>query len=737
MGGSPVVCGDSIQPLCQPAPSVAMGDKRGPGAACAASASANPSWTAYHACGLMHTRNKDWFMWTTGSARRVLGPWAAMAAAGVLAVAAAAQPASPPSGQAAPAAGGLAMAWPTEPPTPRATLAAYNAVEAWVRAWAAPGAETPLPADLPACYGACVHLRLNGVLVGRGVAMVTSATEPASAAFIREATDQAIRTANPRLPAPNDLSRDDAVKLLTPDIQISLELAGAPMPIVDDSWGLIDPALAPGLDGLLVRREGAAAPQGVAAEFPSQMMLAGGLPQKSIRTLTAQVIGEGGAAEVLLMPREIRDKHAVKMYRFRVSHVAQGGPRRRPEFLYRGARTPVSTPMSAGELRTMADGLAGHLRWRAKAARGTAGFVTLDAVRGTWADAADTAGSALLATLAMREFVEYSRAGGEAAHADPLGAREALQADGAEIQSPIAWSLAAQIAWPGPGREEDAALSVRAAKRITRSLAGDTRATSAPVPPRPDSQPAGEPEPFRFEALNLVERSVMLWSISRLPTPDAGQLSEAIRRQFVSVGSDRLVMVMPWLGWAEVRAADLRRRDPDKFKGAAGNGSIPSGVALRAMRDEVWKHQLTALDATDDSADMIGGIVFTSGNTTPLPTWQCVRPLAFMATMLGDDRLTEPQERALELARLLQAMRFLRQLQVDDSCGWMYANPEAAIGGIRGAVWDHTLNPDATSMALLAVVELLKSMDRIAPEMLKDAAAPGAADPAGPTSGKP
>jgi len=102
------------------------------------------------------------------------------------------------------------------------------------------------------------------------------------------------------------------------------------------------------------------------------------------------------------------------------------------------------------------------------------------------------------------------------------------------------------------------------------------------------------------------------------------------------------------------------------------------------------------------------------GTGTPLPTWQCVRPLAFIATMLGDDRLTEPSERLIETARLLHALRFLRQLQADDSCGWMYPNPEMAIGGIRASTWDHTMPPDATSLTLLCVVEAIQSLERVA-----------------------
>lgn len=732
MGGSPVVCGDSIQPLCQPAPSVAMGNKGGPDAACAASASVNPTSRAYHVCGLMHTRNKDRFMWTTGSARRVLGRWATTAAAAVCGVTvfAAAEQGSQPSGGAPAAAGGLVLTSPMEPPTPRATLAAYNAVETWVRAWATPAADAALPADLPACYGACVHLRLNGQPVGRGVAMVTSAADAASAALIVEAAEEAIRTANARLPVSNDLTRGDAIKLLTPDIQISLELAGAPIPIVDDSWGLVDTALAPGLDGLLVRREGVADGEGVVTEFPSQMMLTGGLPQKSIRAMIAHVIGEGGAAEVLLMPREIRDKHAVKMYRFRVSHVAQCGPRRGAEFLYRGARLATMS-MERAELEAMATSMAGFLEGRIEAA---AAMQTRqsgeDAANRRRADAS-LVNSMLLAGMALNAYWDGGRSAPDRVERQAT-TKKLLQVLGEHPRGLIQRAMYLN-AFPAGVSVDDVGVAQSIVVIQGAYFASPTGSPQWAAPLLTEEITDAKKTP-----LDVVERLVILANYARyrsrsgpLPKAELDEMIAAVRRMFVDTPSERLVSLMPWLGWAEVDLVGMTFPEPGQ------RADIPSALALRAMRDEVWKHQLTALDATDDSADMIGGIVFTSGNTSPLPTWQCVRPLAFMATMLGDDRLTEPQERALELARLLQAMRFLRQLQVDESCGWMYANPEAAIGGIRGAVWDHTLNPDATSMALLAVVELLKSMDRIAPEMLKDEAAPGVADPANSASGKP
>ncbi len=98
--------------------------------------------------------------------------------------------------------------------------------------------------------------------------------------------------------------------------------------------------------------------------------------------------------------------------------------------------------------------------------------------------------------------------------------------------------------------------------------------------------------------------------------------------------------------------------------------------------------------------------------------------------MLRDPCLTEPQERPEQIVRLMQAARFLRQLQVDEASAWMYPDPSLAIGGIRASTWDNALPVDATSMTLLFVVELIKSLDEL------DAAAKQQSPPAVPAPAK-
>jgi hypothetical protein len=158
---------------------------------------------------------------------------------------------------------------------------------------------------------------------------------------------------------------------------------------------------------------------------------------------------------------------------------------------------------------------------------------------------------------------------------------------------------------------------------------------------------------------------------------------------------------MPWAGWAELLCS----------RTTAGR-EIPSAPALREMRAQLWQHQLKGEDLPGEALDMAGGIVFTT-TRQPLPTWQAARPLAFIATMLGDPALTEEKEVPGELARLLASLRFLRQLTADEPESHMFKDAGRARGGVRASLFDQRMPPEATAMTLLAVCETIRSLDEI------------------------
>ena len=184
-------------------------------------------------------------------------------------------------------------------------------------------------------------------------------------------------------------------------------------------------------------------------------------------------------------------------------------------------------------------------------------------------------------------------------------------------------------------------------------------------------------------------------------TPDetTRRARAAVRSLLRETQPGMLIGLTPWVGWAELALLD--EGEP-----------VPSSIALREMRDLLWRHQVTFADAGEDSPDFVGGIVFTASRS-PLPNWQAARPLALVATMLADPRLTDEREVGAELARLSLSLRFLLQLTVDDALMHMFRVRERAYGGVRTSPWDQRLQFDASVMTLLAIDETLRASETL------------------------
>lgn len=585
-------------------------------------------------------------------------------------------------------------------------MRAFEAVRGWVNAW-----QVPARVDDPGAgaAGACVTLRLNGELVGRGEAFSL-----AGGSALLNATRDAMSKAEGRLRVPNDATREDATRRVAAEIAISVELAGPLITIEPKTWGDVDTGLSPGLDGVIVR--GGEAEGRMEAVFPSTMLTLNILPRRAIAGAAASLIGEGGAAAALNEPEEIRAKHGLRMQRFRVCQVAQGRAADAPIVLFRGQRLiPANTVMTGAELREMASGLAQHLVKRAE------GQVRVDPARGSAGRATDAL-SGLLSAYALARYHAVCADQVQPGVKDIERAISAAWREYAAVEEPgiPAGSALVWMTVPGDsmlGSDERALQRVRfqqwSRAIFAPELAGRQEAPKALVQLVDPKQITRELRPLvLFAVLSGYQAGTGANPVRG--ADDAAVLAgteRLIRSLYAEAGESRLVSMMPWLGWSEIAQAEATRAD-----GNAPRPDLAGALALRQMRDDVWKHQLAISDAGEDGLDMIGGIVFTDGKGTPLPTWQSVRPLAFIATMLRDERLTEKHERPREIARLMRAMRFLRQLQVDESECWMISDCGAATGGVRASTWDQTTPTDATSLALLCVVEMLKSLEAIAHE---------------------
>lgn len=691
---------------------------------------------AYHIAGVMRVRNGSWGVKSTccpqarGIRARVLGR-AAVFGAAVRALLAVGLVVLGLRGQTraqavvgAPHAVRAGIDAHDATPSAAETLAAYRVVERWVRVWSVPveamraeGDEAEAVRGVPRVVGACVTLRLGGEVIGRGTAWSPGAvgTGVGDRRVLALATAAAMHGAEGRLRLPNDALRDEALLRAGGEAVISVEVAGPLTPIEPLTWKDVDRMLAPGLDGVAAlgpvepaNGDGVGAPaeaRNMPSMFPSLVLTTGGVPSRSLGSVCAQAIGPGGGGAVLDEPKTVREKHGVRMFRFRTGHAVQTqtGADGEPALLYRGARlAPWNRAMTVADLREMGVRLADHLARRVSRRGGGGGGgdgrIILDASGNTESDGFHAAAATAFLAQALRPeelgFLGAAVLDGRVeraldvarnmlrgwAHESKAGTVLPVEAAAAMRADPVGWGLyseAMRKGWVQKGEQWGFADSVGPGMRGVFALGYGVLAR------RGDDQ------------MGRARECVVM-----------------VRRAFEDVPAERLVSEMPWLGWAELEIVDIAND-----MGVERTRGVPSAVALRGMRESAWGNQLSVTDAGPDRQDMIGGIVFTEGVkeglAPPYPTWQCVRPLAFMATMLRDERLTSKEERGRELIRLIQAMRYLRQLQVDEASAWMYADPERAFGGIRAAVWDESLPVDASSLALMCVVEVLKSLDEL------------------------
>jgi hypothetical protein len=580
------------------------------------------------------------------------------------------------------------------PPTPTETMKAYKAVEAWVRAWGVPPAVDEK--GLPAVGGASVILRLNGDVIGRA-----SEFSDEGAHAIVMAARAAMGEAARRLPVENDALAEEMIQRLAADVTVSVELAGALIPLGGRNFDDAAKELSPGVDGVAARIGARLAPV-----FPSAMLMQSISGRMALSSAAAQA-GNDAILGLTEMDKLI-DEHGARFYRFRVTHLAQGAPGTLPIFLYRGGRGVQVAEITGNELNAMADRIAEHLLTRAWPGNEPYGMVgTYDPCRDVSEPRVAAPIEQLTACLAL---VKYARLIGGGGEESPRGKEmmafvDRLMSDLAKVDSGEqdgSADAASAAAWVVVSAERAASfrIGVEFDAKCRRTVLGSFMMQE------------GFEKGIAPTAQPLVALALVRMAAAEKPgkmRDEAVMLADhAVRRVLRDATAGDLVGRMPWLGWAEVELAAVK-----------GEKEVGSVVALREMRTMVWEHQVSATDrAANDmqggGTDMVGGIVFDAGakGATVLPTWQTARPLVFVAGMMRDERFTKTEDWQLELARLIGALRFLRQLQMDDGTAWMCQNRRKAMGGIRSSVWDQRMASDASAMTLMVVCEVLRGLGK-------------------------
>ena len=601
----------------------------------------------------------------------------------------------------APALPGTPVTNEPQPPSPDTAMEAYRIIRKQFDEWAV---VTLPPASKRSgiATAAAVQVRFDNQLRGRGSYVSMSAAGDDAITVAHRAAMEAFSEADRRMPVDRDALRRETVARLGATATISIEIAGPTTPLNVQSYAQLERTglVRPGLDAIM-----AVCNTKSAALLPSQQIIANLTPAEAARQLVAMVTDNPQLALEDL--DKVMSKHGVRLYKAATTHIAEhplvygpgdrAGPTEssisKPIFLTRGARLiPRSELDSETELVAFADDMAANLIARMHPGSRPLGL------RGThlpW-----------LGTFVPEVASPIEQA--LAAHA--LGRYAAVQA---QTLNP-ALNMTTGIT-TGPTAGPAAGPAAETAARLWRDLE-QVDPSESPFAGDPDTAvsilallPAGNDETtVRLRStLEQAAGGVVDWATRPAPIqgiatlaalralPGNAQLQGLRRLLFAGTTPEKLPGMMPFLAVAE-------------FKAHPGSkGELPAATRLREMRTLVWSGQLTA--GPGSGPDLVGGIVFGAASGG-YPTWSAAGPLAAIAAMMADERTTTKAERGGEIVRMIEALRFSRQLMIDADSGWCCVTPSLAIGAIRAAPFDWRCPPDATSMTLLAVCETIDAL---------------------------
>lgn len=610
--------------------------------------------------------------------------------------------------------------------TPDLAMSCFSVVETWIRAWRQPE-PSELPKDaLAAVRGAAVVLRHQGQIVGRGSAMHLSSDtghgERGENAIVL-ATRAAWREATGRLPGDRDALREEKLKAMAAEVQISLEVTGDPLPFSPLAFDIVDSDLHNGLDGVAVRMG-----DRVEAIFPASMLTRDQSPGDALAACIGLAAGDpalGIRTNPMTQPPAIAKSHQAVFYRFRPLHVAQIAPSGPARFLHRGGRVVSPREITTASLETWADSIA----------RRFVHLASVEPIDETVPPHPDAEGRICLQLPGVLRFAEGKTEPVFATHRQQaisslaLSRHSRLRADTNKELSATTRNVAVRLMRdilehipsgpPSVETDEDYVARDVAFQQLLPDLSYEQSFNPWHVKPGLSVVTRWDPVLHINKLAALEEASParkMTWNargrlalaLALRKDPHAGDHIRDIYRQLSVAG---LHDSMPWVGWADVVRA----------KNASEQ---PSTAMLREWREQVYARMTPSQAPGADDADLAGGIPSAPGRTANADS---ARTVAFLATMLGDPAFTDASERPKELSRLLAALRFLRQLTVDEYAAYCANDPKAAIWGVRRSPSDQRLDPEDAAMTLIAVCESIDAIRQMQRPRTPPTIDPGAA----------
>lgn len=550
-----------------------------------------------------------------------------------------------------------------------------------------------------------VALLSGGRVIGRGV-------DGTSQGALREAT----RDARARMPYVNDALQEAVQVKQVREALISAEVARQRTALEIVTYFDAESAVRAGLEGVLVLPPADVKDGNVVVVFPSEMLSMGKTVPQSLVAAISDASGDAALAMPGLPGHEAGDliKAGWKFEKFRVEHqveLVRGGT---GMSLTRGGRVIEEREMTLAELKRWRDGIKSHIRKRGRdVLNGQAQSLLAD-----YMPSLDRDGDA--ADMLERTLAHW---------ASNMNGRENVIAPFAVDDAPKDWDdyrvwarrdFAATAArclcvfekkkkvHAEPEGPEDLAASVSAADSMRTARAQVDASVVREAFCLEHGWDARVPEPARGLVSLALVRMLSEQQLRDEKNEFGVQARAAVQSLLASGQPGSLVRYMPWLGWAAVELSPPETQIDGTLKWPELAGT----PVLREMRTLIWQKQIDLATAQAEGLDLKGAILFGQGVEARRQIgWQTARPVAFIATMLRDPRLTSTEERNAEIVRLIAGMRFLRQLTLDETSTWRTPRADRAMYGVRNAPWDQRQSLEASVMTLLAVEEMIESLE--------------------------
>lgn len=582
--------------------------------------------------------------------------------------------------------GGAALSTSAQPTVSvQDSLSAYAQVDRWVRQWEVPSSDDD-DIQYPSLSAAIVTLRVNGRVLGRG----SSVTMNASQTVLYNATKQAIASASAKLPQDRDAMWNEFIEDLSRHITITIEIADVLVPISDSQIDLPGFGYTPGSMGLVVRRGDRFEVAG-----PESMLMRDTDLTQSAMAMSNTLAGDASA--MLKSPRELVES-GFAFFRFEPVVLAQPGPMLGASFLDRGGRVIDRSEIGMRSIETFASNIAIHLmsrQWGGIEPYGMMG--TLDPVSGQVESPYATPFEQAISAYAL---LRYGESGETHVHKDATISGTSVLKALARVKDP-------EVApWSEP---LGACMSIIALSQIQLiDILGNPLLNAMRLKTLEALDGLLNTQGELSADLPMASHGLVAYALVRAkeidPRDRTGAASKAINQIIGTTPPSALVAQMPFLGWAIVESNDEHGFELNTLAG------------LMEMRELVWEHQLNRADLDWTDRDLAGGVVFTSASA-PLPSWLTLKPLAFLATMLGDQRLTPGTivsgDVPAQIGKQVDAIRFVRQLCATDETLHFYESGEKAQWGVRMSLWDQSMPVEVDAMALLTLTETTRAIELI------------------------